>query len=104
MHALYGIGITVLLWIASEIIQAATGVSVTPYMILVSAVWAAIDSAKIELRKYPSGLSYHPVVLFIAVAALWIIGLPWYLAVRYKIKKGLLNKKVDIPSPENIEN
>ncbi len=30
MHALYGIGITVLLWIASEIIQATTGVSVTP--------------------------------------------------------------------------
>ena len=82
MHALYGIGITVLLLIASEIIRATTGVSVTPYMILVSAVWAAIDSAKIELRKYPSGLSCHPVVLFIAMAALLIIGLTWYLAVR----------------------
>ena len=30
MHALYGIGITVLLWIASEMIQATTGVPVTP--------------------------------------------------------------------------
>ena len=58
------------------------------FMILGTAIWAAIDSSKIHLKRYKSGISYGPVVLFIAIAFLWIIGFPWYLAMRYKIKTG----------------
>jgi membrane protein YdbS with pleckstrin-like domain len=57
-------------------------------MVLGTALWAAIDSSKIQLKRYKSGISYGPVVLFIAIVFLWIIGFPWYLAMRYKIKTG----------------
>lgn len=52
------------------------------------ALWAALDSSKINLRLYKSGIAYGPVTLFFAIAMLWIIGFPWYLSMRYKIKTG----------------
>ena len=58
------------------------------FMILGTAIWAAIDSSKIQLKRYKSGISYGPVVLFFGIALLWIIGFPWYLSMRYKIKTG----------------
>jgi hypothetical protein len=61
---------------------------ITWIMVLGTAFWAAIDSSKIQLKRYKSGISYGPVVLFFVCALLWIIGFPWYLAVRYKIKAG----------------
>ena len=42
----------------------------------------------IGLRRYRSGISYGPVVLFIGVAAVWIVGFPWYLVVRDRILRG----------------
>ena len=57
-------------------------------MVLGTALWAAIDSSKLQLKRYKSGISYGPVVLFIACALLWIIGFPWYLSMRHKIKTG----------------
>jgi hypothetical protein len=65
-----------------------TGFPVTWIMVLGTALWAAIDSSKIQLKRYKSGISYGPVVLFFACALLWIIGFPWYLSMRYKIKTG----------------
>ncbi len=61
-------------------------------------LWAAIDSSRLELKKYKSGISYGPVILFVAIALLWVVGLPWYLAVRYKITRGLLELKQPEPS------
>ena len=58
------------------------------FMILGTAMWAAIDSSKIHLKRYKSGISYGPVALFFGIALLWIIGFPWYLSMRYKIKTG----------------
>ena len=52
------------------------------------ALWAAIDSSKINLRLYKSGIAYRPAALFFGIAMLWIIGFPWYLSMRYKIKTG----------------
>ena len=95
MAALYGILITIGVLILTGAVDVFLQTSITGYMILASGIWAAIDSSKIQLRKYPSGISYHPVILFLAVSVLWIIGFPWYLAVRYKIKKGLLTQKAE---------
>ena len=93
MAALYGILITIGIFFMSVVIETMTQTAIFRYMILASGLWAAIDSSKIQLRKYPSGISYHPVILFLAVSLLWVFGFPWYLAVRYKIKKGLLAPK-----------
>ena len=57
-------------------------------IIIISGIWSAIDSRKIGLQKYKSGLSYNPVVLFICILGIWIIAFPWYLIVRGKILTG----------------
>ena len=64
------------------------GFDLTWIMVPGTSIWAAIDSSQLQLRRYKSGISYGPVVLFIACALLWIVGFPWYLSMRYKIKTG----------------
>ena len=64
------------------------GFNLTWIMVLGTAIWAAIDSSKLQLSRYKSGISYGPAVLFIACALLWIVGFPWYLSMRYKIRTG----------------
>jgi len=59
--------------------------NITFYMALGTSVWVAIDSKKIQIMRYKSGVAHSPVVLFIACALLWVIGFPWYLTVRHKI-------------------
>ena len=68
-------------------------VNLIPWMIIITASWAAWDSSKIELKKYKSGISYGPVVVWICHAGLWIVAFPWYLSMRYKIKNGLAQLK-----------
>jgi hypothetical protein len=58
------------------------------FIILGTGIWAAVDSTKIQLRRYKSGISYGPVVIFICFVGLWIVAFPWYLILRYKIKTG----------------
>ena len=55
---------------------------------ILSSIWAGIDSSKIELKKYKSGISYGPIALTFCCLALWIVAFPWYLVVRAKIKAG----------------
>ncbi|MEH6638588.1 MAG: hypothetical protein V7717_04890 [Porticoccaceae bacterium] len=75
------------------------GVDLTLFLIIGTAIWVALDSNQIGLKKYKSGISYGPIVVFIAVALLWIFGFPWYLHVRYKIQNGLAElKEPDAPS------
>ena len=75
------------------VLSGIVGFDLTWLMIIGTALWAAIDSSGIDLKKYKSGLSYGPVVLFFAIALLWIVGLPWYLHVRYRIKHGVAQLK-----------
>jgi len=78
------LGILIATAVASELLEAPLALP----MILLTALWAAIDSTRLQLKRYKSGISYGPVLLFFAVALLWIVGFPWYLIVRYKIKSG----------------
>ena len=73
---------------------------VTWVMVLGTSLWAALDSSKIQLKRYKSGISYGPLVLFLACALLWIVGFPWYLVMRHKIKTGaaVLKESADIPA------
>jgi membrane protein YdbS with pleckstrin-like domain len=88
---------TIGLLAADIVISALIRFPLTWFMVLGTALWAAIDSKKIQLKRYKSGISYGPVVLFIAIAFLWIIGFPWYLAMRYKIKTGTAVLKDEAP-------
>jgi len=86
---LFSLALLALAVFASRIV----GFDLVLAMVVVTTLWAALDSRKIDLKRYKSGLSYRPVVLFIAVALLWIAGFPWYLHVRYRIKHGLAELK-----------
>jgi hypothetical protein len=88
---------TIGLFAACIVISALVGFNVTLIMVPGTALWAAIDSSKLQLKRYKSGISYGPVVLFIAIAFLWIVGFPWYLAMRYKIKTGTAILKDEVP-------
>ncbi|MGZ4963163.1 MAG: hypothetical protein ACXWDN_10415 [Limisphaerales bacterium] len=73
-------------------------VLLSSFLILGTAIWAAIDSSKIQLQRYRSGISYRPVVLFFGFLLLWVVAFPWYLSVRYKIKTGTAVLKDDATS------
>src|SRR4051812_44278244 len=62
-------------------------------MVLGTALWAAIDSSKLQLKRYKSGISYGPIALFILCVLLWIVAFPWYLSMRHKIKTGAATLK-----------
>ena len=64
------------------------GISFGWFIVLGTGIWAAVDSTKIQLKRYKSGISYGPVVIFICFVGLWIVAFPWYLILRYKIKTG----------------
>ena len=52
------------------------GFDVTWIMVLGTALWVAVDSSRVQLERYKSGIAYGPVVLFFACALLWIVGFP----------------------------
>ena len=79
---------TIGLLVADFLISALIHFDLSWFMVLGTALWAAIDSKKIQLKRYKSGISYGPFALFFGIALLWFIGFPWYLAMRYKIKTG----------------
>lgn len=81
---LFAIGLVVVCQVVSYLIH----FELMWFMVLGTSLWAAFDSAKLQLKRYKSGIAYGPVVLFIACAMLWIVGFPWYLAMRHKIKNG----------------
>lgn len=72
-------------------------------MIIVSSIWVAKDSKKINLINYKSGISYSPIWLGILCFFLWIIAFPWYLIVRYKITHSLAKLKDNIQSGNSPE-
>jgi NhaP-type Na+/H+ or K+/H+ antiporter len=94
------IPILLTIWIPIACVVLATLIhfsSVMQIMILGTALWAAIDSSKIHLKRYKSGISYGPVVIFLCFLFLWIVAFPWYLIVRNKIKTGTAILKDEVP-------
>ncbi len=65
-----------------------TGFDLGWIMIIGIALWAAIDSTKMHLKRYDSVISYSPVVLFLILVLLWPIAFPGYLIIRHRIKTG----------------
>jgi hypothetical protein len=58
-----------------------------------TSIWAAVDSAKIELQEYKTLIALHPLVLFNAMYFLWFVLFPWYLVVRGQIRAGTLPRR-----------
>lgn len=57
-------------------------------MVIITSLWVAFDSRKIDIQKYNTNLAHHYAALFFMCLLVWIVAFPWYLIVRDKIKKG----------------
>jgi hypothetical protein len=77
--------LTIGLLAACGAIMAFTSINLFVPLVVGTSVWAGIDSARIHLRRYQSGISYGPVVLGILCSMFWVVGFPWYLSMRHKI-------------------
>ncbi len=88
MKVWLAIPLTIALIVLSVIASTYAHFSVVMPMVLATSLWVAFDSSKLQLSRYKSGISYGPVALFVACALLWIVGFPWYLVMRDKIKSG----------------
>jgi hypothetical protein len=84
---------TLALLATERLVSAVLGTDLLWFLILGSAAWVAWDSSKIHLTQYQSGISLRPPLLFFGIALLWIVGFPWYLAVRHRIKTGTALRK-----------
>jgi hypothetical protein len=105
MRALTALAITAVL------LAAAIGATVAtnrrePLMVLAigTAIWAAIDSARLGLHKHKGG-SNSPVGVFLGVLILWFVFFPLYLITRARLKAGELplKKQYQIPAVEVAE-
>ena len=72
--------------VASLVLQRLTGLPVILVVIVGSALWAAWDSSKLGFSRHKGG--NHPVILFLGIMALRLVGLPWYLAKRFQLRDG----------------
>ena len=89
MNPWIAIPFTIGILAATAGVSMTVGVDVTWIMILLTSLWAAVDSSRLHLKRYKSGIAYGPVVLFLGCALLWIVGFPWYLVMRYRINTGV---------------
>ena len=80
--------LTVGLIIGCSAVVAATGINLFVPMFVGSSVWVGIDSARLRLKRFQSGISYSPMVLGILCSMCWIVAFPWYLSIRHKILNG----------------
>jgi hypothetical protein len=88
MKALMAILLALGLLAGCIVIFSSTGFNVTWIMVLGTALWAGLDSQKLQLIRYKTSISSGPFLIFVGCALLWIICFPWYLVVRSNIKAG----------------
>ena len=55
-------------------------------IVLLSSLWVAVDSSRLKLVRYNTGLSYKPLLLFFLMIPVWYVSFPWYLVVRARIR------------------
>jgi hypothetical protein len=101
MKAWIAILFTVSLVAACSVASVFLNFNFITWMVLSSSLWVAYDSSRIKLARYKSGISYGPIVLFIACALLWLIGFPWYLIMRHRIATGTAVLKDAAPVSES---
>ena len=91
--------LSVALVVVAALAEKVVNLPLTVLLILGTATWAAWDSTRIGVRQYKSGIALHPVALWFGIALLWIVGFPWYLAVRYRIKAGTQERNPEVAPP-----
>ncbi len=87
--------LTLLILVVGNGLDKITGIPIMGGIVLVTALWAASDSDRIELHKYKITGSFVPSFsnswsVFLFVFLLWVYCFPAYLIIRGKILKGII--------------
>src|SRR5581483_1934934 len=98
MKALLAIFITVCLLAATCVASVLIHFNLIWMLVVMTSLWAAIDSKKVELNRYSTSASCRPLPLFFICCLLWIIFFPVYLRARFKIKDGTAVLKTQLPA------
>lgn len=85
--------LTLGIWIGCVTIDVVTGHNLLWYIIPAASIWAAIDSTRIQFGRYRYG--FGPLLLFFGCCCSWLIGFPWYLWMRGKIRTGTAELKTN---------
>jgi hypothetical protein len=89
----FGIPLTILL-----IVVSAFGAAFVPFqpiyvVVWATAIWAAIDSKRLDITQYDSALAIAPLGVLIALVLFWPITFPWYLKLHWRVKNGEIGQK-----------
>ena len=85
--------VTLGVWIGMVALNFATGSFLPAWAVLfATALWAAVDSAKLEVHKYEGRWS-GPFWVFVAVVGVWVFLFPAYLVTRSRLLAGELRLK-----------
>ncbi|HSY19869.1 MAG TPA: hypothetical protein VK815_16115 [Candidatus Acidoferrales bacterium] len=93
MKLWHAILVTFSLYVGINLEYLMTRHNVAWYVIILTTLWAAIDSSRIQLKRYRSGVG--PVAFFLLCLLFWTVGFTWYLWMRGKIKAGTAELKTN---------
>ncbi len=96
MKRMQAIMLTLGIVVVSIIITRITMFNVVVPIVIITSLWMAIDSHRLQLSKYESDIPHKPFIVFCLGLGLWIVIFPMYLETRYKIKNHLVELKLPI--------
>lgn len=86
---------SILIAVGILILALVTKVNAVMYLVILgSAIWAAVDSSKLNISQYKSSFCKAPWQVAVGMLLLWIVIFPWYLTFRSKINSGLVSRAV----------
>ena len=97
MRVVIAIIVTVIILAAGYIASALVGMDVFWLLVPATALWVAIDSAKLQMSRYKVLLNARPAALFCICALFWFFIFPLYLETRFRVKNGLARLKEESP-------
>ena len=85
-----GLGLVLISWLVCLGLSTALGVNLYWPMTAAWALWAALDSHRLQLERFERVFPLQSLPLAISVLFLWPISLPWYIHLKTKAASGAL--------------
>ena len=69
------------------------------FLAIPPALWMALDSKRLGVQNFDTGLNHRPTVLFLIGLSFPVVVIPWYLTVRDLIRSGRAVRRVAPAGP-----
>ena len=93
MRKRFGIPLMLLLLVVGTFLSAFFPFQPIYVIVWATAIWAAIDSKRLDITQYDSALAIAPLGVLIALVLFWPITFPWYLKLHWRVKNGEIGQK-----------